>query len=103
MTSFRRDDIVGKTVIETSGNILGKVKDVLFDLNDMVTLIIEDADGRDSRVPLTRVTGISQHVVVKSVADTGPSASGVGSVCKFCGASVPPRQKWCPNCGKAQS
>jgi sporulation protein YlmC with PRC-barrel domain len=101
MTSFRKDDVVDKTVIETSGRVLGKVKDVTFDLGGAVTLFVEGADGKDLQVPLNRVTGISQHVVVK--AELGPGISTAGpTACQFCGAALAPGQRICPSCGKAQ-
>ena len=65
MRSFRREDVVGKTVIETSGAVKGKVRDVMFDLGGGVTLLVQGADGKDSQIPLSMVTGISEHVVVK--------------------------------------
>jgi len=103
MKSFRKEDVVEKTVIETSGRVQGKVKDVVFDLSGAVTLIVEGKDGKESRVPLTRVTGISEHVVVKGEVDAETSASESISTCKFCGAPLIPRQAWCPKCGKSQS
>ena len=100
MTSFRKDDVVDKTVIETSGRVLGKVKDVTFDLSGSVTLFVEGTDGKDVTVPLGRVTGISQHVVVKS--DMPAGSSGPTS-CPFCNAALSPGQRICPSCGRAVS
>jgi sporulation protein YlmC with PRC-barrel domain len=103
MKSFRKEDVLEKTVIETSGRVEGKVKDVVFDLSGTVTLIVEGKDGKESRVPLTRVTGISEHVVVRGDMDAETSASGTSSSCKFCGAPLTTGQDWCPKCGKSQS
>ena len=63
MKSFRKEDVIGKTAIETSGRIMGKVSDVLFDLNGTITFVIGGADGRELQVPVARITGISDHVV----------------------------------------
>jgi hypothetical protein len=83
--------------------VQGKVKDVVFDLSGTVTLVVEGIDGKDLRVPLARVTGISQHVVVRSDEAIGPSVSSAGLSCQFCGATLTAGQKWCPNCGRSQS
>ncbi|MDA4118324.1 MAG: PRC-barrel domain-containing protein [Thaumarchaeota archaeon] len=102
--SFRKEDVVGKTVIETSGLVKGKVKDVMFNLSNTVTLVVEGADGRDVRIPLARVTGISDHVVVKSdLASSEPPTIGPGASCKFCGAPMIAGDVWCPSCNKSQS
>lgn len=101
--SLRKEDVVGKTVIETSGLVKGKVKDVVFNLSGVVTLIVELADGKDVQIPLARVTGISDHVVVRSDLTTELSTSSQRASCKFCGASITPGERWCPSCGKSQS
>jgi sporulation protein YlmC with PRC-barrel domain len=101
--SFRKEDVVGKTVIETSGTIRGKVKDVLFDLNGTVTIVVERIDGEDWQVPIRRVTGISDHVVVGSEPTTTAPPVGLATSCKFCGASMTPGERWCPRCGKSQT
>ena len=103
MRSFSREDVVGKTVIETSGAVKGKVKDVVFDLGGGVTLLVQGEDGKDSHVPLSKVTGISEHVVVKAEATAEPSSSGYGTTCKFCGAPMLVEERWCPSCGRSQA
>jgi len=103
MKQFRKEDIVGKSVIETSGSEKGKVKDLMFDLSGAITLIIEGADGTESRVPVSKVTGISDDVVVRSDQTGGAPASASPNVCRFCGTAMTPGQTWCPSCGKAQT
>jgi len=101
--SFRKEDVVGKTVIETSGTIRGEVKDVLFDLNGAITIVVEGKDGQDWQVPIRRVTGISDNVIVGSEPTTTATPSGSGASCKFCGASMTPKERWCPSCGRSQT
>jgi len=102
MRSFKREDVVGKTVIETSGAVRGKVKDVMFDLEGGVTFLVQEVDGKDSKIPLSKVTGISEHIVVRSEAGAVQSMSGYGTTCKFCGAAKPADERWCPSCGRSQ-
>lgn len=101
--SFRKEDVVGKTVIETSGVIKGRVKDVIFNLNSTITIIVEGADGKDAQIPLAKVTGISDHVVVRSDPTAVPTTSSSGASCKFCGTPIKLGETWCPSCGKSQS
>jgi len=103
MRSFRKEDVVGKTVIETSGAVKGKVKDVVFDLGGGVTLLVQGEDGKDSHVPLSKVTGISEHVVVKIETTEETGAAGYGTTCKFCGAPKAIEERWCPSCGRSQT
>jgi sporulation protein YlmC with PRC-barrel domain len=102
MRSFKREDVVGKTVIETSGAVKGKVKDVMFDLGGGITFLVQGADGKDSQIDVSKVTGISDHVVVRSEPSHEQEASGYGTTCKFCGAAKPERERWCPSCGRSQ-
>ena len=77
MKTFKREDVVGKTVIETTGTVKGKVTDVTFDLGGGITLIVKGMDGTEYQVPVARVTGISDHVVGtnRPLPRLGPPAS----------------------------
>jgi sporulation protein YlmC with PRC-barrel domain len=103
MRSFKKEDVVGKTVIETSGAVKGKVKDIIFDLGGGVTFLVQGADGKESQIPISKVTGISEHVVVRGEAAAEPGASTYGTTCRFCGASKPAEERWCPSCGRSQT
>ena len=94
---------MGKTVIETSGAVMGKVKDVVFDLGGGVTFLVQGADGKDSHIQLSNVTGISEHVVVRGETVKELDAPSYGTTCKFCGAPKPAEERWCPNCGRSQT
>ncbi len=103
MKSFRKEDVVGKTVIETSGTVKGQVADVLFDLGGAITFLVRARDGTESQVKISDVTGISEHVVVRG--SQAPSATGPrgGNSCRFCGATIAQGAQWCPSCGKSQA
>ncbi len=108
--SFRKEEVEGKTVIDSSGKVTGKVKDIVFSIDGNVTLIIEKPDGAETQLPLSRVMGISEFVVMKELSSpyrskglTGASSGADGSkTCKFCGAEMPQDTNWCPSCGKSQ-
>ena len=101
MKPFRKEDVVGKTVIETTGSVKGQVTDVLFDLGGAITFLVKARDGTESQVKISDVTGISEHVVVKGSQASGESGSRAGNACRFCGAAVTPGTTWCPSCGKS--
>ena len=100
MKTFKKEDVVGKTVIETSGSVKGKVEDVVFDLGGTITFVVRSDDGKKSEVRVTRITGISDHVIVKS---EEPETFAPSTKCKYCGAAKAPDATWCPACGTSQA
>ena len=102
MKSFRKEDVGGMTVIETSGDVKGQVTDVLFDLGGGIAFLVKGRDGTESQVKISDVTGISEHVVVRGSQERGASPKG-GNSCRFCGAAVAQGAQWCPSCGKSQA
>ena len=101
MKTFRKEDVVGKTVIETSGSVRGKVEDVVFDLSGTITFVVRGDDGKKSEVKVAKITGISDHVVVKS--EEPAEAFAASTKCKYCGATKAAEAMWCPVCGKSQA
>jgi len=101
MKTFRKEDVVGKTVIETSGSVRGKVEDIVFDLSGTITFVVRGDDGKKSEVKVAKITGISDHVVVKS--EEPAEAFAPSTKCKYCGATKAAEAMWCPVCGKSQA
>jgi sporulation protein YlmC with PRC-barrel domain len=106
---FRKEDVVGKTVIDSTGVTTGTVKDVMFNLNSVVILVVEKKDGTEMQVPLSKVVGLSEFVVTKNETVPQPTSLGGASLtgtggyrCKFCGHEMSPASVYCPSCGKAQ-
>jgi sporulation protein YlmC with PRC-barrel domain len=116
---FRKEEIVGKTVIETNGRVNGKVKDLLFTLDGAITLVVDREDGSELQVPMNKVLGVSDHVIVKggdtmigsvssasrqevSQAVSLAASSSAGIVCKYCGQPMAAGTVWCPSCGRSQ-
>ncbi len=100
MKTFKKEDVVGKTVIETTGTVRGKVEDIVFDLGGTITFIVKGDDGKRIEVRVAKVTGISDHVIVRS---EEPEAFTPSNKCKYCGATKLPEAMWCPVCGKSQA
>ena len=105
---FHKEEVTGKSVIESTGRMIGKVKDVMFSLDGGVILIVEKKDGTEMQVPLSNVVGLSEFVIIRSegLPDARPlgiSPRGeVGPVCKFCGHEMSPGNVYCPDCKKSQ-
>jgi len=106
---FHKEDVVGKTVIDSTGLTAGKIKDVMFNLNGVVILVVEKKDGTEMQVPLSKVVGLSEFVVTRSESLPQPATfggtyvTGTGKYqCKFCGHEMPPASVYCPSCDKAQ-
>lgn len=107
---FHKEEVTGKTVIDSTGQVTGKVKDVMFNLDGAVILLVEKKDGSEMQLPLSKVTGVSEFVVTKSESLPQPrslspgSSTGAGvQLCKFCRHEMSSASVYCPNCGKSQS
>ncbi len=103
--SFRKEEIADKTVIDSSGKVIGKVKDLTFTLDSSITLIVQKADGSELMVPLGKVMGVADHVIIKQepvapavVMATAPPGT---LVCKNCGTQAKAGTMWCPGCGRS--
>lgn len=70
---FRKDELAGKTVIESSGKSLGKAKDVAFGLDGSIALIVAANDGSETQIGMDRVAGVAEYIVVMREQDVGPS------------------------------
>jgi sporulation protein YlmC with PRC-barrel domain len=102
--AFRKEDITGKSVIYSSGKNTGQVKDLTFTLDGTITLIVERSDGGEIQIPLSKVLGVSDNVVVRdeSAPRTGGPSPGMVA-CKSCGHESPVGTLWCPSCGKSMA
>lgn len=62
---FRKDEVDGKTVVETTGNTFGNAKDVAFGLDGTVALIVLDKDNNEVQVTMDRVLGVGDYIVIR--------------------------------------
>ncbi len=120
---FRKDEVAGKTVVETSGKALGKTKDIAFGLDGTVAMIMETNDNTEELITMDRVLGVGDYIVIKkAVPERSPSPAPVEgaasvpiayaipapsavpvapamSVCRNCGSSLRLGAKFCTKCG----
>lgn len=100
---FHKDEVTGKTVIDSTGKVTGMVKDVLFSISGEVMLVVAKKDGTEIQVPMSRVVGLSEYVVTRNDAlpQTAQAPPQAQPECKFCGHEMGPTV-YCPGCGKSQ-
>ncbi len=113
---FRNGELQGKTVIETTGNRLGKAKEVAFSLDGTAMLFVEKDDGGERQVPTSKVIAIGEFIVVRSEVAQIPSVPSAAPspppmptmvpapvppafVCRSCGAVLKPGARFCTKCG----
>ncbi len=73
---FRKDEVAGKIVVEASGKSLGKAKDIAFSLDGTVVLIVSGNDNSEVEIPMDRIAGVAEYIVVRRPQQTEPGASG---------------------------
>jgi sporulation protein YlmC with PRC-barrel domain len=96
--SVTKDRLVGMTVIDSEGNIVGTVKDVGFTVGKAgISLSVEDKDGDIRDVAWDNIQGAGDFVLLK------PSANQPSFAAQPAQAAQPaaqPTQPLCPTCGR---
>ncbi len=62
---FRKDEVDGKVVIETTGKAFGKAKDIAFGLDGTVALIVLTDDNTEVEVTMDKVMGVADYIVIR--------------------------------------
>ena len=110
---FRKKDVEKKPVVEATGKSAGTGLDVGFSLDGKLTLVISSPDGKEVEIPMSRVQGVGEYIVLKpeenpelrpdEQASVTPHSSSIpdAPTCSKCGASIKPEAKFCTVCGKS--
>jgi len=69
---LRREELIGKIVIDENANTYGKVKDVVFSVSGEVAFVVEKKDGSDEIIPLSEISKIGEYILLKPRAPTPP-------------------------------
>jgi sporulation protein YlmC with PRC-barrel domain len=92
--SVTKDRLVGMTVIDSDGNIVGTVKDVGFTVGRSgISLSVEDKDGDVRDIGWDSIQGAGDFVLLK------PAASGPAVAAQPAQAAQS-TQPMCPTCGR---
>ncbi|RLE58650.1 MAG: hypothetical protein DRJ35_07495 [Thermoprotei archaeon] len=107
---LKREDVVGKKVIDGKANEMGVVKDIAFSTRGEIAFLVEKKDGSMETVPLSKVERIGEYIVLyKEMGPIGPGPVPPGPggpvpqpepiICPQCGYPNPPGTKFCQRCG----
>ncbi|HKM76015.1 MAG TPA: zinc-ribbon domain-containing protein [Candidatus Bathyarchaeia archaeon] len=96
---YRKEDVENKTVLDTSGKSIGIAQDMAFSIDGKLALAIKPSKGEVIDIPMTRVIGVSDYIVVTpevsaSTQPVQPSRAQASTT------PVSPVQQTCPSCGK---
>jgi sporulation protein YlmC with PRC-barrel domain len=68
--------LIGKTVIDQEGNLVGTVKDVGFtDGKSGISIVVEDKDGESQDIAMDSIQGAADFVVLKSMQQSTSSVT----------------------------
>ncbi|HEX9863162.1 MAG TPA: hypothetical protein VGB11_07775 [Candidatus Bathyarchaeia archaeon] len=96
--SVTKDRLVGMTVIDSEGNIVGTVKDVGFTVGKAgISLSVEDKDGDIRDIGWDNIQGAGDFVLLKPSA-TQPSFAA--QPVQAAQQAAQPTQPLCPTCGR---
>jgi len=94
---FGKEEVEGKTVIETNGNRLGKAKAVAFSLEGATVLFVEKDDGTENQIPMSKVMAIAEFIVVRTEGVTSePRPPPAGRVAAPASVTPPPAPTTAP-------
>jgi sporulation protein YlmC with PRC-barrel domain len=96
--SVTKDRLVGMTVIDSEGNIVGTVKDVGFTVGKAgISLSVEDKDGDIRDVAWDNIQGAGDFVLLKP---TAAQPSFAAQPVQAAPQAAQPTQPLCPTCGR---
>ena len=65
MSALKKEDLIGKIVINANGNSLGKVVDIGISVTGMGVLKVETRDGRVQDIEMSEVQAIGEYILLK--------------------------------------
>ena len=110
MSYVRREDVTGKKAITPDGNSFGDVKDIAFNMDGSVGLVIATKGGPEVIVPLKQTSAIGEFVLLSAVPagipvkeqrreEPAAPSTPVAQTCPSCGSPTKPGAKFCGKCG----
>ncbi|WP_187152673.1 zinc-ribbon domain-containing protein [Acidianus manzaensis] len=93
---YKREDIVGKQVINQDGNIVGIVKDTGYDESGRMAIIVSTKDNKEQYYSITDIRGIGDVIVLREIQPQIPPNS---IICPNCGYPNPAGSQYCIKCG----
>ncbi|ABE51319.1 zinc-ribbon domain-containing protein [Methanococcoides burtonii] len=99
--TLRKEKIIGMQVIDSSGYIRGKVKELSLVVGEPdQALVIEDEDGNESEAPWSRISAAGDVILLKSEEySANKSSSSMSHRCPSCNSEIGGGAMFCTNCG----
>jgi len=93
----RREDLIGKEVIDADARRIGVAKDLAWSSDGGLALLIDLNDEEEAFLPFDEIQRIGDVVFVKakSALEMAPTV-----VCPMCKHKNPPEAKYCGKCGR---
>ena len=115
---FKREELIGKLVIDQKAEILGKIEDIALTVDGKTGLLIQRDGNGDELIMLIDIKRIGDVVLLRDESDTEPSSIMVPdqdepkmepappekveeNVCPSCGHGNRETVKFCVKCGKS--
>ena len=107
-TPVPRDKLVGMQVVDTTGSIIGIVKDLAVTVGEgKITLIVTTSSGSETEISWKDVQAAKDIVLLAKTIETPPIAVSVMQQpsrpaevsCSRCSAKLPSTARFCAKCG----
>jgi sporulation protein YlmC with PRC-barrel domain len=96
-----RDSLVSMTVIDSEGHLVGKVKDVAFQVGKAgVALVVEDGAGETATIEWDEVQAAADFILLKPQTVKAEAAAAPVQAQAAPVAASQKNQPACPSCGK---
>ena len=93
----RREEVIGKDVIDSDANKIGSAKDLAWSEDGVFAVIVEGADEEESFLPFDNVEKVGDVVFVKAKASL---LSIPMKTCPMCKHKNPIEAMFCAKCGR---
>lgn len=93
----RREEVIGKDVIDSDANKIGSAKDLAWSEDGLFAVIVENADEEESFLPFDNVEKVGDVIFVKAKASL---TSIPTRTCPMCKHKNPIEAMFCAKCGR---
>jgi sporulation protein YlmC with PRC-barrel domain/ribosomal protein L40E len=95
---YKREDLIGKTVINQDASEIGTVKDTAFDVEGKMALIISKKDGQEEEyISINDIRSMNDVILLKE--NPGTKTLTLPNAQVTVVQAVPSQSKICPKCG----
>jgi len=93
----RREEVIGKDIIDSAANKIGIVKDLAWSEDGVCAIIVEGAEEEESFLPFDSVEKVGDVIFVKAKASM---VSIPSKTCPMCKHKNPTEALFCAKCGR---